>query len=1079
MAFFNILSHPYRIGQQDPLYGGGGAQGGATSQTDREKAEEAKAAAKLVEQEKEGELAGTLNGLQQEDLTAEEFEAAIDGLKTTYGDEYVDKEILNYATVNKIFTFAGVGDKTSNIGEYVDDKGLSEAVIEQSKKERYKTDEFRAKYLESKNAAADAVSVGGEVDSLDKDASKEERVTLTQQTYQCYLLHNIEAFAEFHRNQFNFRMTDESEASSPAPFTIEGSGDQRILLVDDSHPDGAFFATNKMTSLGKTKGISDVRPHEIAQLIPKLRIYKVFRDQGEEVAKVELNFDNYTDTSFLEGPRDPAGGFAKGAGSGIKSFNWSFVGGDPFTATRDLTATIKLYFQDFQDLIKVRKGVNLFFPDAASKNYRYLDLVLQPDCRDKKTTTAQLEEEARAENLGYDVYHPECYEIAVEVGYADVSMVSSSDMSASTKEAIKKQSDTIYLTMTEHNFDINQDGTFELTINYRARLSSFLGDKGMNVLLPGGGYAMETEGVNGEGTLEWSLSQLDEEIKSERKKAKDGTTERNEFLKDLETVREIVISKSTISLHSGIMKSLFKNRMVYQTTISHQDFNKFSFFGQIDRTNKDSIYVTNWDEDTDSGIILGIDRVTGLSVQDGFYHCPEGTDASGNPTPIQIATTSDASSFTAVNPAESQKKRIGEVLDSHKIFFTTLGDVIGVITDHVLGETSILPKGKFKHESMKDFVKSLPSGDNDARTYGQNARDRLKSLFRPTSVSDKQLVEIGKGFEEGLGADTADDTVQVPLNGTQAKLMERFRVVLGTLAYRSTVDDQVHSINLAHMPISLESLQTFFIENVIMTNRTFYSYQDFVKDLLNDIILKNMRRECFGGYFENAVKAGISLLKAQGVVEDNVYLEPITNREDENIYGPRDFNLTYNVLKMKNATESNPIFTNIESKNVKNYDYMLFSAYSTKGFAGALTGVESTDRNLGIPHFRFGQTTGFLKSANFSKTPLEYAAEERYVREGSANMLNQLAGRYEMQLNMVGNSIFHPGQYVFFDPIAMGVGRPNENDGGEARSYANRMGLGGYHIITEVGNSISVGKFETTIKALWDTSGKPTGEEKE
>jgi hypothetical protein len=240
-----------------------------------------------------------------------------------------------------------------------------------------------------------------------------------------------------------------------------------------------------------------------------------------------------------------------------------------------------------------------------------------------------------------------------------------------------------------------------------------------------------------------------------------------------------------------------------------------------------------------------------------------------------------------------------------------------------------------------------------------------------------------------------------------------------------------------------------------------------------------MRRECFGGYFEESVKSGISLLKAQGIMEGEVELEPITNRENENIYGPRDFNLTYDVLKMKNATEANPIFTNIESKNVKNYDYMLFSAYSTKGFAGSLSGDESTDRDLGIPHFRFGQTTGFLKSANFSKTPLEFAAEERYVREGSANMLNQLAGRYEMQLNMVGNSIFHPGQYVFFDPIAMGVGRPNENDGGEARSFANRMGLGGYHIITEVGNSISVGKFETTVKALWDTSGKPTGEEKD
>ena len=1042
------------------------------TETDEEK--EAAAAAKLIEQEKDGDLAGFIDGLQQQDLSAAEFESAVEGLKKTYDDDYVDKELLTYATVNGVYAFAGIGDTTSNLGEYVKDNELTDDIIAEGRREKYKSDEYKARYKEKQNATSDKVAITGEVDSLDEDASKKERVSITQQTYQCYLLHNIEAFAEFHRNQFDLRMKGESPLSSPAPFTIEGSGDQRILLVDDSHPDGAFFATNKMTSLGKTKGISDVKPHEIAQLIPKLRIYKIFRFRGEEVAKVELEFDNYTDTGFLEDKRSPdvadetnLSGYAKGAGSGIKSFNWSFIGGDPFTATRDLTATVKLYFQDFQDLVKVRKGVNLFFPDY-EKEYRYLDLVLQADCRDKKITPTQLEEEARAENLGYDVYHPECYEIAVEVGYADVSMVSDGEMTAGTKDVIKKQSDTIYLTMVDHNFDINQDGTFELTINYRARLSSFLGDKGMNVLLPGGGYAVETEGVNGEGSLQWSLSELDEEIKSERKKAKDGSTERNDFLKDLETVREIIIAKSTISLHSGIMKSLFKNRMVYQTTISHTDFNKFSFFGQIDRTNEDSVYVTNWDEDTDSGIIQGIDNLGPT--------CPEASVADSN--------TDDEKSFTAVNPNESQKDRIGEVKQDHKIFFTTLGDIIGIITDHVLGEAAIVPKGKFKHASMKEFVKGLPSGDNEDRTFGQNAMDRISTGFNPESVSDKQLAEIGEGFEEGLKAGGVDDDpTQVSLNSTQAKLMERFRVVLGTLAYRGTIDDQVHSINLAHMPISLESLQTFFVEHVISTRRTFYSYQDFVKDLLNDLILDNMRRECFGGYFEDAVKSGISLLKAQGAGTINAGLptaaEPITNREDKNIYGPRGFDLTYNVLKMKNATEDNPIFTNIESKNTKNFDYMLFSAYSSKGFAGALNGSEMTDRNLGIPHFRFGQTTGFLKSATFSKTPIEFLAEERYVREGSANMLNQLAGRYEMQINMVGNSIFHPGQYVFFDPISMGVGRPNENEGGEARSFANRMGLGGYHIITEVGNSISVGKFETTIKALWDTSGKSTGEEKD
>lgn len=1030
---------------------------------------------KLVEAESEGVLNPTFKELNNSNPTPDEFREAIEHIKSTSGltSDFVDQEILNYAAAN------GFAAGTSPFAVYIDEEGAFRDVQAIMASPRAAEPAFIDKYREKNINAGDAAAlpVAGLEDSLDDEATTEERVSLTQQTYQCYLLHNIEALAEFHRNKFNDRMAPNSPAELKAPFFIERTGDQRILLVDDSHPDGAYFATNKLTSLGKTKGISEVKPHEIAQLMPKLRIYKIYRENtgGLEYAKVELEFDNYTDTGFLDQVRDPGGGFAKGEGAGIKSFDWSFIGGDPFTATRDLTATIKLYFQDFQDLIKVRVGRNKFFPDMRNQ-YRYLDLVLQGDCRDVRRTIAGLEEEARAENLGYEVYHPECYEIAVEVGYADVSKVSGDDMSSSTKEAIKKQSDTIYLTMTDHTFDIGQDGTFELTVNYRARLSSFLGDKGMNVLLPGGGYAVETEGVNGEGSLQWSMLEVEDMIKEERKKAKDGTTKKNERLKKLEVLREIIIAKSTISMHSGIMKSLFAKKMVYQTTISHEEFNKFSFFGQIDRTNKDSIYVTDWDLDTDSGMIAGIDNYGPA--------CPEASEIGSD-----TDSAAEGELFTSLAPKESQKKRIGEVKEDHKIFFTTLGDIIGIVTDHVLGEAVIYPGGGLTNPRIKSWIDGIMSGDNEERSWGQNATDRIATGFNSTSQADFQLEEFGEKFDEGLAAPETG-TGAININSTQANLMERFRVILGTLAYKGTVDDQVHSINLAHMPISLESFQSFFVDNVISTNRTFYSYQDFVRDLLTDLILKNMSRECFGGYFESSVKAGISLLNAQGTSGNKSDDEgipksagfgndPITNHDDLDIYGPRDINLTYNVLKLKNSTEANPIFTNIESQDVKNFDYMLFSAHSVQGFAGSLDGVESSDLDLGIPHFRFGQTTGFLKSANFSKTPIEYLAEERYVREGSSNMLNQLAGKYEMQLNMVGNSIFQPGQYIYFDPVAMGVGKSNENKGGEARSYANRMGLGGYHIITEVGNSISVGKFETTIKALWDTSGKPTGTEQD
>ena len=882
----------------------------------------------------------------------------------------------------------------------------------------------------------------------------EEKVSLSTKTYQCYLSHNIERVAEFHRIQFSKDLQKKSK-----DFFLD-NGDPRIILVDDSNPESSYFASNKMTSLGKTDGFNDIEAHEIAQLLPELRIYKITRSEGKEVSKVELEFDTATDDGFLKTPRE--GGFAKGTGAGVKSFNWSFVGGDPFTATRDLTATLKIYFQDFQDLTKERTGKNLYDPKQSDFKYRYLDLVLQPDCRKAKgrKKSPPTDEQAKAEGLGYDIYRPECYEVAIDVGYAYVK--SSETMRSSIAKMINSQKDTLYLTAKEHTFDIGQDGTFELTIQYAARLATALGDKGMNVLVPGGGHALETKSKFIAGSrLLYNLEQVDKlisEAKGEKSENKDSAK-----LKKLEVLREIIVAKSNISLHSGIMNSLVSGGYVYMTSINRELFNRFSKYSQFDRGEQN---------------LVGIDDIT----------------MAGAALPAIVAPTSawtnTYSTIGLKGPEYHQKRRlISQPNDYHNLYFTTLGNIIAVITAHVMAVNPIVPGGQLVPDVSRDIEKWLSGIDTD----------------KDNPLDPDELNKIlGKGFMGGLIA--TPPTIGINrllsgLNAERAAQMERFRIILGTVSYRSVIDEKVHAINLMHLPVSMEMFTDFMIDKVVQSKRTFYSYQDFVRDLLTDVVLKNLSRECFGGYFEERIRAGINLFKGQGVKNK----EPITNHSSVSIYGPRGdpgkaaesamaaaddgdpatisaaeleaynsaFNSSaaYKVLKLANATQVKTVFIPGSSKSAKNYDYLMFSAFSVKGFAEGLGGCIDDDAELGIPHFRFGQKTGFLKSASFNKTPLEFMAEARYVTEGSDNMLNMLAGRYEMQMSMVGNGLFVPGQYVFFNSIAMGAGHPSDYKGEEARSTANRMGLGGYHIIIEVGNSISPGKFETTIKALWDSGG--------
>ena len=72
---------------------------------------------------------------------------------------------------------------------------------------------------------------------------------------------------------------------------------------------------------------------------------------------------------------------------------------------------------------------------------------------------------------------------------------------------------------------------------------------------------------------------------------------------------------------------------------------------------------------------------------------------------------------------------------------------------------------------------------------------------------------------------------------------------------------------------------------------------------------------------------------------------------------------------------------------------------------------------------------------------------------------------------MAGNTMFHPGQFVFISmqPLGKDLGHPSDKG---PISYANQLGLGGYHLITKVSNEInSDNQFETTINCLWDNSG--------
>ena len=91
-------------------------------------------------------------------------------------------------------------------------------------------------------------------------------------------------------------------------------------------------------------------------------------------------------------------------------------------------------------------------------------------------------------------------------------------------------------------------------------------------------------------------------------------------------------------------------------------------------------------------------------------------------------------------------------------------------------------------------------------------------------------------------------------------------------------------------------------------------------------------------------------------------------------------------------------------------------------------------------------------------------------------VFNQLSNVYDVTFNMVGNNTFVPGMHIYFGSEALGAGSPwqltyGADDKPNDRSWANIMGLGGYHLVTEIVSSIAPGEFNTVARARWVTSG--------
>lgn len=308
------------------------------------------------------------------------------------------------------------------------------------------------------------------------------------------------------------------------------------------------------------------------------------------------------------------------------------------------------------------------------------------------------------------------------------------------------------------------------------------------------------------------------------------------------------------------------------------------------------------------------------------------------------------------------------------------------------------------------------------------------------------------------------------INEEYATGAENFKFIVSSFQFIDSFSSANKStnINLAQIPISVELFSEWFTENIIKPERVSYPIMYFIRDLTSFLVGEILLETCFRNDLQKTLQFKTTSFLASS---NSPGSDPIGNRM-LSYSSPKFLDLSKEYKKGGILPLSANIGAGSDISNL--YNYIVIYAVVPKTNTNK-KGDKKEDEEQGIYHFQIGRPKGIIKKIKFSKSDMQYIREARFFRHGHDGLM-QLSSVYKVSLEMVGNTLYYPGMEVFINPQGL-LGAGTDFDptigflGTRQPSIANKLGFGGYHIVTRVNSSIAPGKFTTTVDALFSYSG--------
>ena len=829
---------------------------------------------------------------------------------------------------------------------------------------------------------------------------------------QCYLLRHLEFYSAFNKDPSEtLQGPDGRKKSYEAP---PKSDSKSGFTCINGHPQEIVA---KLTRKKGLKPLFDIRPDQLALLVPRMRLYKTKGRLGDPSYKfIEFPFKSHTD---LLGSNS-----SRGDGAGIKSFDLVYNGTNPAEAESYIEATLTLYFENIEAFTMAR--------NVDGEKIHFFDLIgYLPSDQKGKRSTVPLEND------------PNAYSVKVVLGWADPGRARS-PIDKKLLKAIQQERRTYDLSLVNHELAFKQNGALEVKVKYIARIESLLQAYKADVInhiafssqthedrgaLSGKSNIAITSLISGIPKLDnekvpIEASNLDKWLgeAKEIKAHEIGGSQQAKFSQTVEAAKELAGSDSPADRKK--LKALLEQAQDLleerQDELGKQiEDQKDQAAGIKDINEKNlmeryAVLLTKISKMDALRVITLSPEQIGLEIKQ-----PEWIHGSG----VDVSKLAESGMSPELIDKMSRLKSPPEPDRAQKT------------------------QRAHQANAAEKAVAKLRDGDKDiGATVAVTGR-----IGDPATYLDIHYFYLGDLIQAAFENVHENDP-----GGKTGKTLHQLKFLLGPLIVKKATTEGAKDgdkklvkhppvmVNLADVPISLDRFIVWFKEKVIKPGKTSYSLKKFITDVASDLIISALGEGCF------------HLEKQTGKIVTTALTVPYLEGGKSRIASggsPR--------ISIDDVTEAGELHPENFGVGAQAMENILLVYHDTDGESVFDRKKQEENFNKGVYPITIGSNRGLVKEISFSKSDLPFVKAQYVADQNPAKGI--VREPYDAKIRMIGNSVFVPGQTVYIDPYLPGSGT-----GG---TLAHEIGLGGFFTVVTVDHSFDPSGYETLVSARFLSCG--------